>query len=225
MRIVRHRRGQAALLAVLAGCYSPVAQEGAPCDDTNGCPIPQRCVVGRCSLRGAPAVDASLPEPDAPPDAPIDAALPPIDAMRLPCEPTGLSCGGGGSATTFMCGGNCWVVCTGNVARDVARAACAGWMGALGEIDNATENGCVAPHVASAAWIGLEQAPGTATLGAGWTWNGTVPLAYTNWAANRPDDGSGNETGSEQCADIRAAGGQWDDDTCGTALDFFCERP
>src|SRR5689334_11622987 len=65
MRIVcRH----AALLVALAGCYNPATQEGAPCDNANGCPIPQRCVVGRCSLRDAPAVDASPPEPDAPPD-------------------------------------------------------------------------------------------------------------------------------------------------------------
>ena len=107
----------AALLAVLAGCYSPIAQEGAPCESSDRCPAPQRCVVGRCSLREAPEVDASPPEiPDASPDAPVDAPPPPIDAMRLPCNATGLSCSG--TATTFTCGGNCWVMCTGNVPRE-----------------------------------------------------------------------------------------------------------
>lgn len=222
MRIVwRH----AALLVVLAGCYNPVAQEGAPCDNTNDCPIPQRCMVGRCSLRDVPALDASPPEPDAPPpDAPVDAALP-IDAARLPCEPTGLACGGGGTASTFMCGGNCWAVCTGNVGFDAARAACAGWMGKLGQVDNAAEDSCITPFVASATWIGLEQAPGAATPGAGWTWNGTAALTYTNWLEGKPDDGDNNESGAEQCAAIRASNGQWDDDPCSMAHDFFCERP
>jgi hypothetical protein len=219
MRIVRY----AALLAVLAGCYSPLAQEGAPCESSDRCPSPQRCVVGQCSLRDAPAADASPPEmPDAAPDASVDAPPPPIDAARLPCSTAGLSCGG--TATMFTCGGNCWVVCSGNVPRETARAACAGWMGVPGEINDATENGCVAPHVVSAAWVGLVQSPGAATPGAGWTWNGTTPLTYTNWQSGKPDDGDNNESGAEQCGSIQA-NGTWDDNACNKSLDFFCERP
>jgi hypothetical protein len=98
-------------------------------------------------------------------------------------------------------------------------------MGKLGQIDNAAEDSCVTPFVASATWIGLEQAPGAATPGAGWTWNGTAPLMYTNWLAGKPDDSDNNENGAEQCAAIRASNGQWDDDPCSMAHDFFCERP
>lgn len=219
MRIVRY----AALLAVLAGCYSPLAQEGAPCAGSDSCPSPQRCVVGRCSLHDASMADASPPEPDASPDAPVDAPPLPIDAMRLPCSATGLACSV--APMTFMCGGNCWVVCTGNVQRETARAACAGWMGVLGEINDPTENGCVAPHVVgTAAWIGLSQSPTATRPGDGWTWNGTTSLVYTNWLSGKPDDGDNNESGAEQCASMRP-NGTWDDDACTNSLDFFCERP
>src|SRR5689334_6765900 len=127
----------AALMGVLAGCYSPIAREGAPCESSDQCPSAQYCVLGSCSTRNAPMVDASPPE--------IDMAVdgPPIDAIvRLPCNTTGLNCRGG-TATTFQCGGNCWVRCTAPVPRGTAKTACTGWMGALGEIDDATEDGCV----------------------------------------------------------------------------------
>jgi hypothetical protein len=219
MRIVRY----AALLAVLAGCYNPVAREGAPCERSDRCPAPQRCVLGQCSLGEAPEVDASPPVmPDASPDAPVDAPPPPIDAMRLPCNATGLSCSG--TATTFTCGGNCWVMCTANVPRETARAGCAGWMGVPGEINDAIEEGCVTPHVSAAAWIGLVQSATATRPGDGWTWNGTTPVTYTNWLAGKPDDGDNRESGAEQCASIRT-NGTWDDDACNTPLDFLCERP
>jgi hypothetical protein len=218
MRIVRRC---AVFLAVLFGCYEPYAQEGAPCESSDRCPSPQRCVLGRCSLHDA-AVDAPPVMPDAAPDAAIDAPPPPIDAMLLPCNATGLTCGG--TATTFMCGGNCWASCTANVPRETARAACAGWTGALAEINDSIEQGCAAPKVTVAGWIGLLQSPGSATPATGWTWNGTTPLTFTNWIAGKPDDAGNGENGAEQCATIRPGGG-WDDDTCSGALDFFCERP
>src|SRR5262245_28996020 len=99
------------VLALAASCYSPRPPEGAPCASSRECPSPQHCVLGSCSLRDAPPVDAA--EPDAP-DAPdidaaaIDAAP---DAPMLACTIAGLSCGG--NATTFTCGGHCWVHCTG----------------------------------------------------------------------------------------------------------------
>lgn len=215
MRIVRRC---AALLGVLAGCYSPFVREGAPCESSDQCPSMQHCVLGSCSTREAPSIDARAPEPD----AAIDAALP-IDAMRLPCTAAGLACGGGG-ATTFMCGGDCWVRCTANVTRNSAKTACANWMGALGQIDDPTEETCVAMHVAVASWIGLVQSDAATTPGMGWTWNDATPVVYTHWSPGKPDDADNNESRDEQCADIRPDG-TWDDDGCNQALDFFCERP
>jgi hypothetical protein len=214
----------AVVLGGVAGCYNPSLQEGSPCANSDQCPDTQRCVLGSCSFREAPPIDA---RPAVPPDAMADAP-PPIDAMPPACSTTGLSCGGG-SVTMFTCGGHCWVKCTAGVARDMARSACAGWTGALGEIDDATEQGCVTPHVgtsplAPAFWIGAIQSNPAATPSDGWTWNGTTPMVYTNWAAGKPDDADGVENGMEQCATIRSDG-TWDDDTCSTGWGFFCERP
>jgi hypothetical protein len=212
----------AALLGVVAGCYNPSPQEGAPCTSSTQCPTPQRCFLGACLLGEPPPVDASPPEHD----AAIDAA-PPIDAMRLPCNTVGLDCGVGNPVTTFTCGGNCWVVCTQNVAADIARARCNSWgMGVLGQIDNLTEQTCVddAQIGNMGTWIGLSQSATATTTGEGWTWNGVTPLSYTNWLGGKPDDG-GSENGSEQCAAMRFEDGRWDDQECGEAHDFMCERP
>jgi hypothetical protein len=186
------------------------------------CPTPQRCVLGSCSLREAPAVDASVPErPDAP-SPPIDAPPPPIDAAPLACSTAGLTCGG--TVTMFTCGGNCWVLCTGHAPRDTASAACTGWMGALGQIDDATEQSCVDAHVNAVAWIGLTQSPTATSPRDGWTWNATNPLVFTHWQSGAPDDADNNENGAEQCAKIQTDG-TWDDVTCGSSINFFCERP
>jgi hypothetical protein len=209
------------LLTLLIGCYAPLPRAGAPCDVTDDCPSPQRCVLGACGLRD-PSLDAAPdPGPDAAVDAAIDAAPP--DATRLPCTTAGLTCQGG-TATAFSCGGNCWVRCTANVPRETARAACAAWQGALGQIDDATEQSCVAMRVATATWVGLIQSPTATKPNMGWTWNGATALVYTHWAPGKPDDADGIEAGGEQCASIRAAG-TWDDDSCNSAVDFLCERP
>jgi hypothetical protein len=209
----------AALLAVLIGCYSPSPREGAPCENPEQCPTPQRCVLGSCTLSYAPIVDAPEPEPD----AAVDAMPPPIDAMPPPCSITGLSCPGG-TATMFPCGGHCWVRCTGNVTRTAARTACTNWGGALGEINDPAEQTCVAAKLASATWLGLIQPDNSMSPGMGWTWNGVDRIDYTNWLTGKPDDADGVENGAEQCASMEVGGG-WDDQNCGGALDFFCERP
>lgn len=206
------------LASGFAGCYNPPSlQEGAPCQRSEQCPDPQRCVLGSCSLHDPPPVDARPPPPT---DAMIDAV---VDAMPPPCSTAGLSCGG--TATMFACGGHCWVKCTGAVLRVTAETACAGWTGALGEIDDATENGCVASHITTSAfWFGAVQGDAAATPDDKWTWNGTTPLVYTSWATGKPDDADGVEDGMEQCGTIRP-GGTWDDDSCNQPLGFFCERP
>jgi hypothetical protein len=99
-------------------------------------------------------------------------------------------------------------------------------MGTLGEVDDGTENNCVLGRINNApAWLGLIQSDTATTPTTGWTWNGTTaPMIYTHWAQGEPEDGGGGETGTEQCGYMRTDG-TWDDDSCGTALDFLCERP
>jgi hypothetical protein len=101
---------------------------------------------------------------------------------------------------------------------------CTGWLGALGQIDDAAEQACVDAHVAGAAWIGLLQPETAATPEAGWTWNAVNPLAYTHWQPGVPDDDDGVESRQEQCAKLQSDG-LWDDVTCGSQVAFLCERP
>ncbi len=210
-------------LVGFAGCYNPATlPEGAPCQRTEQCPESQQCVLGSCSLSARPPDDArSTPTPDATLDAMVD-------AMPVPCVADGLSCASGTAPSVFQCGTHCWVKCAESVARATAETRCNSWMGALGEIDDATEQTCVASHISTATfWIGAIQSNPAATAAAGWTWNGGTPIVYTHWAAGEPEDGNGGgsttENGVEQCGTIRPDG--WDDTTCNSLLPFFCARP
>jgi hypothetical protein len=217
--------GAGLVLGGLAGCYAPAAlPEGSPCERSEQCPVPQRCALGRC-WQGEPPSDAPASPADAAMEMPRDAA---VDAMPLPCTTAGLSCGGG--VTMFTCGGHCWVRCSAAVTREAGRTACAGWSGALGEIDDADEQTCVASHGGALMWIGLIQSTDPAnTPATGWSWNGTTnPVRYTDWAGDQPDDATsstaGPETGREQCALLRIDA-TWADDPCSNPRGFFCERP
>ncbi|TMQ23361.1 MAG: C-type lectin domain-containing protein [Deltaproteobacteria bacterium] len=203
----------AVLLTLAASCYSPRLNEGTPCASTADCPFPQRCVLGSCAQR-VPAIDAALPvdaaESEDAAAAAIDAAAVDAapDAMPLPCMTSGLTCGG--TATTFPCGGHCWARCTGSATWTAASQACMGWQGALGEIDDATEQSCVAGHVSTATWIGLRQSDAATRPADGWGWNGsTTPLVYMHW--------------QEQCGKIQSDG-TWDDVSCTATTPFLCER-
>jgi hypothetical protein len=214
-------RLRAAVLGMLAGCYSPQLPAGAPCDTAEQCPLQQYCVQGKCSLRSTPDLDAPEPEPDAPPP-PVDAAPPP-DAAPLACSTAGLTCTG--TVTMFTCGGKCWVLCTQQVPREQARLACAGWSGALGQIEDAAEQTCVEMHNGDAdRWIGLSQLATATTTAMSWTWNGVTPIVYTHWQAGEPNDGDGRENGSDQCGRFQTDGG-WGDIVCTAPYSFFCERP
>ena len=57
--------------ALVAGCYAPSANPGAPCAPTGECPAGQECRTGRCYAVGAPYdADESIVD-----QAPIDASL------------------------------------------------------------------------------------------------------------------------------------------------------
>ena len=62
------RRLVVALTAVLAGCYRPAPQEGAPCSTLGDCPSPLRCDRGTCRAEPGDAggTDDTSPPGDAP---------------------------------------------------------------------------------------------------------------------------------------------------------------
>ena len=210
------RARRAVAFALLAGCYSPRLQEGAPCNSSDKCPTQQRCVLGSCRLHDPPA-DAEVDAPEI--DAVVDARP---DAMVLPCTTTGLTCGS--TATAFACGGHCWVYCPSSATWPSASQSCTGWQGALGQVDDAVEETCVISHITATSWIGLSQSDAATTPGMGWTWNGKTPVVYTHWQSGKPDDGGGGEGGNEQCGKMQPDG-QWDDATCAQGNRFLCERP
>jgi hypothetical protein len=213
-------RLRAAVLVLVAGCYSPRPPEGAPCDVTRDCPSLQTCVLGRCTLDELPPNDAALPTDALDVDAMIDARP---DAAPLPCTTVGLACGG--TATTFECGGHCWVRCTSNVTWNTASQACTGWQGALGQIDDATEQGCVAMRNGTGTWVGLRQSDAATAVTSDWWWNtSATPVVYMNWQRGAPNDEDGNENFEEQCAEIQSDD-TWDDVSCGSTMPFLCERP
>jgi hypothetical protein len=74
------------------------------------------------------------------------------------------------------------------------------------------------------AWVGLVQLTTATRPADGWTWNGTTPVVFTNWQSGVPDDRDNDENGAEQCAKIQPDG-TWDDVTCSSPINFFCERP
>ena len=154
----------------------------------------------------------------------LDAPLPdaPTDATVVPCDLAGFTCGVG--AQVFMCGTTCFARCNALVTRTTAQTRCQAWSGWLAEITDVATNACVTAKIAGQTWIGLAQSAGAATPDAGWTWNGTTPVAFTNWAAGKPDDAGGGENGQEQCGHI-ATDGTWDDDICGlNGIAFVCQH-
>ncbi len=215
----------AVVLATLVGCYDPAPPEGVACETAQQCPAPQQCVRNRCSLGGPPPIDARLPdEADAAVDAAAAVDAPPPDAPPLPCNTDGLTCAG--PATSFVCGGQCWVKCTVGVRRAAAQMACAGWQGALAQIDDQVEQDCARTE-GGAVWIGLIQTDGEPRTDSGFTWNGGTPLGATsfqNWQAGAPDDGDDAENGAQQCVQLQSDH-TWDDEPCNTNIDFVCLRP
>jgi hypothetical protein len=155
----------------------------------------------------------------------IDAAIvidAPPDAAPLPCTVDGLV--GCGTATLFMCGDHCWVRCSNGATRTQASTTCVGWQGALGQIDDMTEQTCVASRVGNISWIGLVQSDAATAPADGWLWNTDAnPVLFTNWQSNRPDDRDGVENRTEQCGMIQSDA-RWDDVACTEQHPFFCER-
>lgn len=135
-----------------------------------------------------------------------------------------------GQVVTAMCNGACWAKCTNAFGISVlsAATACGDWGGELAPLrtpfDEACVSGVLFPQQAS--WIGLVQAPLQTSPSSGWSWNADgQPLAFTDWDSGQPNDGTGLEKGTEQCA-FMTTGGKWQDDDCNatTLVRFSCRR-
>ena len=116
-----------------------------------------------------------------------------------------------------------------------AEAVCArrAFSGHLVQINGRQENEYVwrelPPGVAS-VWSGLRQTqpPGDQGQEAGWAWSNGSPLgAWQNWGGGQPDDGGHDdrEDNREDCAELWAPAGAWNDLSCGLLRPFVCERP
>ncbi|CAN5882322.1 hypothetical protein BH11MYX3_BH11MYX3_33910 [soil metagenome] len=212
-------RGCLALVAVVAGCYSPTPHEGAPCAANGSCPEPLHCSLDRCVLTD-PITDAA-PADTMSNDGPVTDAATDAPAM---CSTAGLTCSGTRSYSYCQnaSGTFCISTCTQQVTHDVAQNACTGWGGTLAVLDSAAAEACTMNTVDS--WIGLEQPMTAQTPGAGWTWNGTTAVTYTNWAPNQPNDSDGIEDQTEQCGYRRISDGAWHDISCTLTYGFACRR-
>lgn len=87
------------LVAILAACYQPALQEGAPCGPGDTCPTGQECRAGTCFFTTTPAdaprgIDSNL----LPDDAPIDAVVPYVP-WGTPIENTSLEINGATNET------------------------------------------------------------------------------------------------------------------------------
>jgi len=165
--------------------------------------------------------DGSVRTTDA---ARLDAAMP--DAP--PACTNDLACAG--PVVAMMCNGGCWAKCTNAFGVGVLGAgiACGNWGGELAPLRTPADEDCVSQALfpQQASWIGLIQAPLQTSPSAGWSWNGDGhALAFTNWDTGQPNDASGAETGSEQCA-FMTTGGKWQDDDCSASslVRFSCRR-
>ncbi|XP_077993133.1 macrophage mannose receptor 1-like [Glandiceps talaboti] len=66
------------------------------------------------------------------------------------------------------------------------------------------------------AWIGLREYAAGGTH----VWSDNTPVDYVNWDEQNPDDAYG----SEQCVELVATDGEWNDNNCGANFWFVCKK-
>lgn len=130
---------------------------------------------------------------------------------------TNPSCGG---CSLFEAGSTGYAVCPAAASWAEAQASCeASFGGTLVVIDGAAENAAVialATAKTPSVWIGLSDLRVEGTF----LWpDGTSPR-YTTWNAGEPNDAGGNE----DCTQLDAASGYWNDLDCTVSLPYICEN-
>jgi hypothetical protein len=157
----------------------------------------------------APDAGAASATPDA-----AHAASP--DAASCPPAPAG--------CTLFQCAATsgCYYACEVAATWSVAQSMCA-QVGCLATVESTAEQECIAaataPTNASPVWIGARQADGASEPGQGWGW-ACGASTYGNWGNWEPNDLAGDQ----DCGEM-AAGGYWNDVSCGVQRRFVCKAP
>jgi hypothetical protein len=193
--------------AILAGCYAPqIADCVDRCGQSGICPDGLTCVDSYCRVEGA--VGTCSPENLAT-DAPAAETCPPTPVMQG-CTPVG----------PMPQAPSCMVACAAQPGATALAFRAGSWHAAV--IGTASEL-ALAMTLANGepAWLGLTQAAAQPTPSSGWSWVNGAPMSFTAWAANQPDDGSGTESGVEQCGVL--VGGAWIDEPCSTSHVFLIE--
>ena len=163
-----------------------------------------------------------LDPPELSPDAGVAVAAP--DAVRTAspdapsCPPAPAGCTLFQCAATSGCYYACEVAATWSVAQDICAQ-----VGCLATVDSTADQECIAaataPTNASPVWIGAYQPDTAAEPNKGWTW-ACGASTYGNWGNFEPNDLAGDQ----DCGEM-AAGGYWNDVSCGVQRRFVCKAP
>lgn len=180
--------------------------------------------VGGCSS----TPEVAKPPPPAPPpaEARVVAVAPPvkseaIEPARVPVvvvddEPVRFHCGGG---ELIIAGDRPYCLQREATPFRESVAWCKANGGALTTIVNDDENRALQAALRSP--VGLE---GSVWIGLGepregdWRWPNGTRVGFTNWEPNEP-----NDAGGEDCGELHARTGRWNDLSCEAALPFLCE--
>jgi hypothetical protein len=143
-------------------------------------------------------------------DAAVPDAPPPDAAAQLPCVEGDINAEDPGT-------GRCYMVFT--TARTWANAAadCESLDGDahLATILDAGESAFVTNLLIDRSWIGLNDIDQEGTF----VWVTGDPLDFELWVPGEP-----NNSGNEDCAEIRFDNGEWNDEGCGDSRHYVCER-
>ena len=140
------------------------------------------------------------------------------DALDNDCDGSfneGLSCGG---CSTVVVEGAAYLLCGAAQAWTTAEVACAGFSMHLLSLQGAAQSEALVPLAQAALgdtfWIGANDRGREGTF----VWSTGASITWSNWARGEPNDaGSG-----EDCTQIYAGSGQWNDLPCGERLPFVC---
>ncbi len=233
---------------LLASC-APGDSAGVPCNSDEECASSEVCVEGGCrpGVAGARVDAGPLPRDDAG-APPLDAGTAaPHDGGTQPDGPApdrdggdggdgGLVDAGGDSGVDggvdggFDAGfdggvpegcaraGGGLVVCAAPLARDDAQASCESVGLTLVEITDDDENGQVSAiqeQLGAKVWIGLTDREVEGLF----RWDSGAALVGSHF-----DDGEPNDSGGEDCVELRSGGG-WNDISCAVSNAYVCAAP
>jgi lectin-like protein len=208
-------------LGLAAGCYAPeVADCAITCAMSQQCPDGLDCRAGFCRIQGAAGICEAGDDAATDGSAAADAA-PTSDAAGCPPLPLHMQ---GCEAVNVQdpVGPHCFTVCTTPATGTAALAFDVGFWH-LATLETPAE-GAAAREIAgdTPVWIGLEQNRAATAPDDDWQWVGGGALVGDDWGPSQPDDGDGNEDGTEQCAGLAPPG--WSDEPCTATRAFLIEH-